>query len=150
MHKKFPIKDLAPLIVQSVESGGRFKIYPRGTSMLPLIKEGHTAVSLVKANAVSKGDIVLYQRANGQYVLHRCVKIKGDEYLMCGDNQFVFEHGITRDMIVATIDGYYPGEEFVSISDARYRRYVRHLPLRRCRKRLKYYLWAIKRRIFKK
>ena len=150
MLKRFNLEEMMPLICETVNAGKRFKLYPRGTSMLPMIVEGKTAVSLVKADAVNKGDVVLYQRANGQYVLHRCIKIKGNEYVMCGDNQFEHEHGITRSMIIAGIDGYYSGEEFVSIADAHYCHYVRRLPFRRCRKRIKYYLSAIKKRIFKK
>ena len=149
MLKRFNLEDMIPIICETINAGKCFKLYPRGTSMLPMIVEDKTSVSLVKTDNPQKGDVLLYRRQNGQYVLHRCIKICGDEYVMCGDNQFVLEHGITRDMIVAKIDGYYPGEDFVSVDDSAYIKYVAHLPLRRLNKRFKYYLRRIKTKIMK-
>ncbi len=149
MLKRFKLEDMIPVIAETIKAGNRFKLYPRGTSMLPMIYEDQTAVSLVKAENVKENDVVLYQRKNGQYVLHRCVKINGNEYIMCGDNQFVLEKGITRDMIIAKIDGYYPGEDFVSVDDSAYIKYVRSLPCRRFNKKLKYYFRRIKTKIMK-
>lgn len=149
MLKRFNLEDMIPLIVQTVESGKRFKLYPRGTSMNPMIIEDKTAVSLVDAKSVCKNDVVLYRRENGQYVLHRCVKIIGGEYIMCGDNQFVLEKGISFDMIIAKIDGYYQDGEFVSLEDRAYKKYVGLLPLRRVSKRIKNLILLAKKKIKK-
>lgn len=76
------------LIKEAISSDGEFRLYPRGTSMMPLLREGIDSVLLKKPEGVSKNDIVLYKRSNGQFVLHRVIKIKNGEYVMCGDNQF--------------------------------------------------------------
>ena len=47
------------------------------------------------------GDIPLYRRNDGAFVLHRVVGIKENgEYIMCGDNQFLLEFGITDKNII--------------------------------------------------
>ena len=149
MLKRFRLEDMIPVICETINSGKRFKLYPRGTSMLPMIVEDKTAVSLVKTDNPQKGDVLLYRRQNGQYVLHRCIKICGDEYVMCGDNQFVLEHGITRDMIIAGIDGYYPGDKFVSVEDKEYKKYVKCLPMRRKYKKIKNLILLVKNKIWR-
>ena len=63
-----------------------------GHSMTPFLHNGDT-VSLNKVDTpLKKGDIVLYTRRSGQYVLHRIVKIASDgSFLMTGDGQTELE-----------------------------------------------------------
>ena len=77
-----------------ISSGGEFRLFHKGTSMLPLLRQGIDSVNLVSPNDIKKNDILLYKRASGQFVMHRAIKIKGDEYIMCGDNQYEHERGI--------------------------------------------------------
>ena len=50
-----------------------------GTSMLPLIKEGVNTVKITKINAkLKRGDVLLFKRDDGSYVLHRLVRVKKD------------------------------------------------------------------------
>ena len=94
--------DLYPLIEEVISSGGEFRMYPRGVSMLPLLTQGEDSVVLVSLGDVCVNDMILYRRDSGQFVLHRLIKIEGDEYIMCGDNQGELEKGIKR---VITPDG---------------------------------------------
>ncbi len=100
-HERLSLSDYEETIREVLDSGGEFTIYPGGASMLPLIAEGRDSVSLVKPeNGVNTGDIALYRRKNGQYVLHRVIGMKNGCYTMCGDNQLAPEKGITdRDII---------------------------------------------------
>ncbi len=85
------LEELMPIIEECLASGGTISIKPRGTSMLPLLKEGRDEVMLGPLpKKLKKYDVVLYQRSNGQYVLHRIV---GGEktYDIIGDNQFEAE-----------------------------------------------------------
>ena len=113
------LNEFWPVMKEVIESGGEFAFYPRGTSMMPLIREGVDQVILVKADSVKKGDAVFYQRDNGQFVLHRIVKVKKGEYVMCGDNQALLEYGITERHILAKMkavirDGATVDESFVA------------------------------------
>lgn len=100
-QERFKIADYAAAIREVLDSGGEFTLYPRGTSMLPLIVQGRDSVTLVKAEEFRAGDIAFYQRENGQYVLHRVIAADGETYTMCGDNQLAPEYGVKPEQIIA-------------------------------------------------
>lgn len=100
-QERFKIADYAAAIREVMDSGGEFTLYPRGTSMLPLIVQGRDSVTLVKAEEFRAGDIAFYQRENGQYVLHRVIAADGETYTMCGDNQLAPEYGVKPEQIIA-------------------------------------------------
>lgn len=116
---EFSLEEYIPLIAEVIESGGEFKLFPHGTSMLPTLRHGRDAVALVKPmNAVKKRDIVLYRRPCGQLVLHRVVAVsKKSGYVLCGDNQTVKEKGITSQMIIATVSAIYRDERRIERTD---------------------------------
>lgn len=125
------LKEIWPLINEVISTGGSFRLFHKGQSMMPLLREGKDSVSLVKATDIKKNDIVVYVRASGQLVMHRVVKIKGDELIMCGDNQAVLEHGITKSNVLAKVEGFYRDDTYVELTDKRYLKYVKKLPFRR-------------------
>lgn len=97
----FRLADYAGTIREVMDSGGEFTLYPRGTSMLPLIVQGRDSVTLVKAEEFRAGDIAFYQRENGQYVLHRIIGERDGTFTMCGDNQLAPEYGVKPEQIIA-------------------------------------------------
>jgi phage repressor protein C with HTH and peptisase S24 domain len=91
---------LLPVLREVTESGGEFLIYPRGDSMMPLIRPAKDGVYLAAAKPLRRKDICLYRRENGQFVLHRLVKIqKNGTLLMRGDNQTYTEQICATDVI---------------------------------------------------
>lgn len=107
-NQKFKISEYDALIKEVLETDGQFRLYPRGTSMLPLIRQGTDSVSLVKAKGnLSKNDIAFYQRDSGEYVLHRVVKSQNGIYTMCGDNQLILEEGIENRHIIGVVKKIY-------------------------------------------
>lgn len=144
------LKEFWPVMKEVIESGGEFTFYPHGTSMMPLIREGVDQVVLVKADNIKKGDAVFYLRDNGQFVLHRVVKIKNGEYVMCGDNQVALEYGITDSHILAKMKAVLRDGTIVDETNKKYKKYVKGLGRRRFKKRVRSFLGRIKRRIIKK
>ena len=71
-----------------------------GSSMTPFLHHGDT-VYLNPVDAPPKrGDIVLYTRPGGQYILHRIVKVNPDgSYIMLGDAQTQRERIESREVI---------------------------------------------------
>ena len=150
-NQELSLKDIWPIMQEVLESGGEFTFKPHGISMLPLIRQGVDDVVLVKVvDSLKVGDAVFYQRDNGQFVLHRIVKIKNGEYVMCGDNQAVLEYGITDRHILAKMKGVIRDGIFVDESNKKYQKYVKGLAFRRFKKRLRGFLGRIKNKIFKK
>jgi hypothetical protein len=100
-EKQVTLDELMPLIREQLACGQAVTFFPRGVSMLPLLREGRDSVTLsAPPQRLKKYDIALYQRQNGQYVLHRAVRC-GDTYTFIGDNQFSLEKGIAHNQIIA-------------------------------------------------
>ncbi len=135
MKTNLEMKDLAPLIREVVGKGGSFRLYPRGVSMLPLLREGIDSVKLGAPETVKKGDVVFYLRENGEYVLHRVIGKHKESFTLCGDAQLLPEHGIRRDQIFAKAIGFWRGEEYIAATDRRHVKYAkRRMRLRRLRR----------------
>lgn len=124
---EFAMEELAPLIVEVIGEGGEFRLYPKGTSMLPLIRQGLDSVALVSLNREPKrGDILLYRRENGQYVLHRLMRCEKDGTLcFSGDNHPERERGIARDQLLAIAIAVFREGKRVSLDCLRMRCYSR-------------------------
>lgn len=59
-----------------------------GSSMTPFFHHGDTVFLNPPDGPLKKGDVVLYVRPTGQYVLHRIVKVNPDgSFIMLGDVQ---------------------------------------------------------------
>lgn len=74
-----------------------------GDSMYPLIQPHDLLVIEAVKKPLQRFDIPLYKRDNGRYVLHRIMRIKNGEYLMCGDNRCSLERGITDRHIIGVL-----------------------------------------------
>lgn len=123
-------------IEETLDKYGSFIIAPVGISMLPLLRWGKDTVVIERLKRPpQKHDMILYKRNNGQYVLHRLLEIRKRDYVMCGDNQFIREYGITDENIIGICTGIYRKEKYVSCQNPLYRLYVRFwcfsIPLRR-------------------
>lgn len=122
-----------------------------GTSMMPLLRQ-KTDVVLIEPiqNKIRARDVVLYRRDNGQYVLHRVLKIRKDDYVICGDHQYHPEYGITERHILGVMTAVIRDGVKLDITDLRYGIYV-HLwcdlfYLRAGILRMKSLLWYVKRK----
>lgn len=60
-----------------------------GRSMLPFIVGGKESVVLVRPEAVKVGDIVLAFVDGSRYVVHRVIRIAGDNLTLMGDGNLV-------------------------------------------------------------
>ncbi len=117
------LEELLPIIQEELDSGGKVRFKPRGRSMLPFLAEGRDEVVLVKPNKpLKKYDIPFYRRTDGGFVLHRIVAFDPDgSFVMCGDNQYIREHGITADQVIAVVDGVYRKGKYISSGALFYR-----------------------------
>ena len=89
----------------------------KGTSMNPLLKEGRDKVYIEKpTKRLKKGDIALYKRKNGSYILHRVFKVLESSYVFLGDNQFILEYGLKDEDVLGVCKGFYKGEKYIDFS----------------------------------
>lgn len=123
-QEQFSLEEYDSAIRFVLDSGGEFRLYPKGTSMLPLIMQGRDSVSIVKADSrLKKGDIAFYRRDNGKYVLHRIIEVKSGSYVICGDNQLALEDGIRDDNIIARVSKIYRNGRLITDKSLCYKLY---------------------------
>lgn len=106
IRKSVSIQELGPIIVRTVASGGTVELTVTGNSMLPLLKDRMSAVKLAQAENLSIGDIVLFQRRDGQYVLHRICAVCDGGYDIVGDHQLVPDRNVPKEAIIAKVVAY--------------------------------------------
>lgn len=75
-----------------------------GSSMTPFLKHGRDTVYLSRLERQPKrGDMLLYRRDTGAYILHRVVRVEAGICTMVGDAQTMLEPGIRPDQIIAIV-----------------------------------------------
>ena len=155
-NEEFYLSDAIDVIEEVLSGGGEFRMYPKGTSMLPLIRQGIDSVVLMRRSdgRVKKGDIAFYRRESGAFVLHRVMRVQGDGTLvMCGDNQTVYEKNVKPSQIIGYVGRIHRGEDLLAIDSFKYRFYVTvwcFMPLRRTISFVRRVFSGVKRRVLKK
>lgn len=119
------MEDLVPLFLERLEAGQQVRFSPMGTSMLPMLREERDSVVLSPApQRLRKYDLPLYQRDSGAYILHRVTAV-GETYTCIGDNQFVYEHGVRPDQVIAVVTGFRRKGRDHTVTEPGYRFYCR-------------------------
>ncbi len=135
------IETMMPVIEASLAAGQEVVLPITGNSMRPFLRHRKDQVVLAAAQPTSLqwGDVPLYRRENGQYVLHRIVgreeTLSGPVFTMLGDAQTYLEPGIRAEQIIAVATAFVERGRQVACHEAGYRRRTRRwhrlLPWRR-------------------
>ena len=123
-------------VCQLLSQGERLVPVPvAGTSMCPFLHPGDTVYLDIPAKPPEVGDILLFRRPSGAYILHRVVGIEPDGRLwLLGDSQMVKE-AIRPDWIKAVVTQARRKGELITPEDKVWRFYrrgwVRLVPVRK-------------------
>lgn len=148
LNEEFGMREIYPVLQEVIDSGGEFRLSPRGTSMLPLLREGRDSVVLVAKKHLKKRQICLYRRADGSFVLHRILSFdKAGQPVFCGDNQMKREYGIKNEDVIAVVVAVYRGEKRKNTTDLSLRFYSFFHCLMPCR-RLSFFLRRVRNKLF--
>lgn len=104
--KSFSFNAIYPVISEVISKGDLFAMTVNGVSMMPLLRDGLDTVyfSSLDGRKIRRGDIVLYERANGQFIMHRVYKVcKDGTFSIVGDNQVQIEQGVTQNQLRAYV-----------------------------------------------
>ena len=120
-----PMESLAELLTVQLDNGGFSRLVVTGNSMYPTLRHRQDAVNLVPVTRdLKRGDLILYRRENGQFILHRIVsKPKNGQFICCGDNQWEKEP-VNRQQVVALVNGFVRGGKSCAETDRTYRLWV--------------------------
>lgn len=104
--KRVPTQSLMEVVMLQLQTGQRANLTVTGFSMLPMLREYYDTVQLKPIDGrLQPGDIALYHRDNGQFVLHRVIRLTQEGYLFCGDNQAELEP-VRQDQLMAVVTGF--------------------------------------------
>ncbi len=117
------IKNISNILLSSLDNNSHVKLNITGNSMYPLLRNNIDAVILKKKSSISKYDILLYQRDNGDYILHRVVKIKNNVLCMAGDNETEIEFPVYKNQIIASVESFYRNGRHMSCNNLIYKLY---------------------------
>lgn len=133
MHKLVAMADLYPVIEETLAAGGCISLTSTGVSMLPMLGDRRDTVILEPVtSSLHVNDVVLYRRNSGQFVLHRIVAKEPDgDYVLCGDNQFILEHHISRRQIIGKLQSFTHKGRNIFCDSPIYKIYICLLPLLR-------------------
>ena len=105
----------------------------KGYSMQPFIHSGDTVIVSRTSQRLKKYDIALY-KAWDQYIIHRCISVRKNDYVFAGDHNTFKEPGLTDDQILGVVMKILRGRQEVPLTGWRYRLYchlwVDFFPLR--------------------
>ncbi|MCQ2459110.1 MAG: S24/S26 family peptidase [Ruminococcus sp.] len=108
-----------------IEKNGSLVYTNVGVSMMPLLREHRDLIIISKVNGrLKKYDVPLYKRDSGQYVLHRILKVRGHDYVICGDNCYNREYGITDSHIIGVLTAFVRDGKEISVDNKLYKLYV--------------------------
>lgn len=123
-----------PEVTKLVSEGRKVSIRAKGNSMLPFIKDGDT-VGLVKIDKVQHLDIILVFTDKGHYVLHRAIKIDGDNITLMGDGNLRGCEYCTLESVLAVAETVTSNGRIFDLRDEKHLRkarlWIRMLPIRR-------------------
>lgn len=90
---------------QELEKNGSLIYTTVGRSMRPFLRSGEDlmVIEAGKGARFRVRDVVLYRRRSGKYVLHRIMRVRKDDYVLCGDNCWDLERGIRDDQILGVL-----------------------------------------------
>ena len=116
---------LSPIVEEILAAGSSVELTVTGNSMKPMLLHKKSRVRLQPSHTLQVGDLPLYRRDNGHYVLHRVVELVDGNYVCCGDNQWHLERGIRQDQILAVVSDFSRKDRWVSVENRAYRAYWR-------------------------
>lgn len=146
VEKQFCNAVIIPEIIRIINEGHTVTLPLKGYSMRPFLEDRRDKALLTMPGNIRVGDPVLAEVGPQHYVLHRIVKIDGDDIVLLGDGNLANEYCKKSDVKCAVLGFYRKRRTKLDRTDGtKWRLYsflwMRLLPIRR-------YLLAFYRRIW--
>lgn len=108
-----------------LKSNGEVTYTNMGVSMMPLLRQGKDVFTLRRKGTerCRVGDVVLFRRSSGRYVLHRVIEVRPEDYVIMGDNCYRKETGIRDEDILGVMTSFVRDGREHNIKEPVYRLY---------------------------
>lgn len=112
-------------LAKEIVSGRPVVTMTSGDSMEPLLYHRSTRVVIWKAKGpLKKGDLPVYRRPSGQFVMHRIIRVDDSYYYTRGDNRIGLEP-VPKDWVLGIVTEIYRKGRHIYVTDWQYRLYVK-------------------------
>jgi hypothetical protein len=110
--------------VEQLAKHGNYISVPSGISMRPMIY-GHRDAVLIEAlkKPPKRYDVVMYTRPNTQGVIHRVIRKRAEDYILCGDNCYQLEY-VKPEQLQGIVTQFYRNGKWYSVDNRWYRLYA--------------------------
>ncbi|MCD7762567.1 MAG: S24/S26 family peptidase [Lachnospiraceae bacterium] len=99
-------REYVSMLRELTEQGHEVSMMIAGNSMSPFLVHQRDGIVFKKPDReLRRGDIVFYERMNGQFVCHRICRIRPEGFYLIGDAQIQVEGPIRREQIFGLITG---------------------------------------------
>lgn len=109
--------EFIPKVIELLEEGHTVTLPLRGYSMRPFLENNRDKGLLEKAEHIQVGDAVLAEVSPKKYVLHRVIRIQGEEIILRGDGNIGTEHCQIKDVKGLAIGFYRKGRVHLDRTD---------------------------------
>lgn len=97
-------EELIPPLLELLEATDCVPLVISGNSMNPFLVHHRDTVYLSKIRrSLKRGDMILYRRDSGKFVLHRIYQAEHGTFTLVGDAQTTLERGIRPDQVWAVV-----------------------------------------------
>lgn len=112
-------------LAKEIVSGKPVVTMTSGDSMEPLLYHRSTRVVIWKAEGtLKKGDLPVYRRPSGQFVMHRIIRVDDSYYYTRGDNRIGLEQ-VPKEWVLGIVTEIYRKGRHINVTDCNYRLYVK-------------------------
>lgn len=99
----FPMRELAPIIRETLSHGGSMQFRATGGSMRPFLRHGDVVELLPPSPEYRVGDILLFRAEDNFYALHRLRRIRRGKLCLLGDAAIYGEEDIDPSDVLARV-----------------------------------------------
>lgn len=142
--KRIEMARLWPLLDEQLRRGSAV-LSVTGNSMRPMLHYGDAVRLVPPERPVRRGDVILYRRKNGRYVLHRVVRTGKTSCVCCGDAQRTLERNVAKASILGVAEAFTRKGGWVDCNERRYVLYWRIWLLLRPLRPLVFFGWHVLR-----
>lgn len=118
VEMQFSNAQLLPEIIKLIDEGHSVTLLLRGFSMRPFLEDKRDKALLTKAKDLKVGDPVLAEVSHKHYVLHRIIKMEGDQVTLRGDGNLNTESCKLENVKASVIGFYRKGRASLDKTDA--------------------------------
>ena len=106
-------------VVEQLQAGHTVTLPLRGRSMRPFLEDGRDKALLKAIDHPQVNDAVLAEITKGHFVLHRIIKIDGQQVTLRGDGNLNVEHCMLDDIRAKAIGFYRKGRNKLDSTESR-------------------------------